>query len=102
MPSKKKEKEIDSSVYICIYTLWGRERERKYNDASENEPHMVRHVAQITRMTTVLPLSVVVSSSFKLLFSKLFEWTKLHGIYTQFCYIISFLVERESKINYPG
>ena len=43
-----------------MYIYCERERERKCNDASESEPHMVRHVAQITRVATVLPLLVVV------------------------------------------
>lgn len=42
---------------IYIYILCVREREIKCNDASESEPHMVRHVVQITRVATVFPLS---------------------------------------------
>lgn len=93
---------MESGIYMCIYVHCEGEKERE----RENVTTQVKanRIWSDTSNNTCgnCTSTLSSSSSFKLLFSKLFEWTKLHGTYTQFCCIISFLVERGSKINYPG
>ena len=89
-------------MYIC--TLRRREREKERERENVTTQVKANRIWSDTSNNTCgnCTSTLSSSSSFKLLFSKLFEWTKLHGTYTQFCCIISFLVERGSKINYPG